>query len=146
MSYVADSNILLRIIQYNHPMHEEALRAVVNLLRQDEVVHVLPQNLYEVWVVATRPLANNGLGLTAQEARREISGIESLFAYIPDTPAIYPAWKGLVTQHSVLGRAAHDARIVAVMQVYGISHILTFNKDDFKRFPSITVVTPAEIN
>lgn len=145
MSYVADSNILLRIIQDDHPMHVEALRAAVNLLRQDEVVHVLPQNLYEVWVVATRPVANNGLGLTAQEARRELTGIESLFAYLPDTPAIYAAWKSLVTQHSVLGRTAHDARIAAAMNVYGISHILTFNKDDFKRFPSITVVTPAEV-
>ncbi len=48
----------------------------------DEVLHVLPQNLYEVWIVATRPVANNGLGLTAQEARREINGIESLFAYL----------------------------------------------------------------
>jgi predicted nucleic acid-binding protein len=146
MSYVADSNILLRIIQYNHPMHTEALRAVVNLLRQSEVVHVLPQNLYEAWVVATRPIANNGLGLTAQEARREINGIESLFAYIPDTPAIYPVWKTLVTQHSVLGRASHDARIVAAMQVYGISHILTFNKKHFERFTSISVIAPVEIN
>jgi predicted nucleic acid-binding protein len=146
MSYVVDSNILLRIIQYNHPMHAEALRAAVNLLRQDEVVHVLPQNLYEVWVVATRPVARNGLGLTVQEARRAINGIESLFAYLPDTPAIYQAWKTLVTQHSVLGRSAHDARIVAAMQVYGIPHILTFNKDDFKRFPAITIMTPAEIN
>jgi predicted nucleic acid-binding protein len=83
MSYVADSNILLRIIQYNHPMHAEALRAAVNLLRQDEVVHVLPQNLYEVWVVATRPVANNGLGLTAHEARREINGIESFSHTFP---------------------------------------------------------------
>jgi len=146
MSYVADSNILLRIIQYDHPMRTEALRATVNLLRQDEVVHALPQNLYEVCVVATRPIASNGLGLTAQEARREITGIESLFAYLPDTPAIYSAWKGLVTHYSVLGRAAHDARIIAAMQVYGISHILTFNKDDFKRFPAITVVTSTEIN
>src|SRR5262245_54162011 len=129
MSYVADSNILLRIVQDDHPMHTEALRAAVRLMRQDEVIYALPQNLYETWVVATRPVANNGLGLTVQEARREINGIESLFASLPDTPAIYPEWKNLVTQYSVSGRPAHDARIVAAMHVHGISHILTFNKD-----------------
>jgi predicted nucleic acid-binding protein len=96
-------------------------------------------------VVATRPVGNNGLGLSAQDASREVNGIESLFTFLPDNPAIYPVWKSLVTQHSVSGRSAHDARIVAAMQVHGISHILTFNRDDFKRFPSITVVTPAEV-
>jgi len=145
MSYVVDSNILLRTIQPSHAMYPEATRAVGNLLQRGEVIHVLPQNLYEVWVVATRPVANNGLGLSVQDASREINGIESHFNFLPDTPAIYPAWKNLVTQHSVSGRPAHDARIVAAMQVYGISHILTFNKDDFKRFPSITVMTPAEV-
>lgn len=145
MSYVVDSNILLRVIQPTHTMYREASGAVTNLLQQGEVIHVLPQNLYEVWVVATRPVANNGLGLSVQEAIREINGIEKHFTFLSDTSAIYPVWKSLVTQHSVSGRPAHDARIVAAMQVHDISHILTFNKDDFKRFPSITVVTPAEV-
>lgn len=145
MSYMVDSNILLRTIQPGHAMYPEATRAVGNLLQQSEVIHVLPQNLYELWVVATRPVANNGLGLSVQDATREISSIESHFTFLPDTPAIYPVWKSLVTQHSVSGRPAHDARIVAAMQVHGISHILTFNKDDFKCFPLVTVVTPAEV-
>lgn len=145
MSYVVDSNILLRVIQPNHAMYPEASRAVGDLLQQNEVIHVFPQNLYEVWVVTTRPVANNGLGYSVQDASREIRSIESHFTFLPDTPAIYPAWKNLVTQHSVSGRLAHDARIVAAMNVHGISHILTFNKNDFIRFPSITVVTPAEV-
>lgn len=145
MSCVVDSNILLRTIQPTHTMYREASGAVTNLLQQGEVIHVLPQNLYEVWVVATRPVANNGLGLSVQDASREMNSIESLFTFLPDTPAIYPVWKSLVTNHSVSGRPAHDVRIVAAMQVHGISHILTFNKDDFNRFPSISVVTPAEV-
>lgn len=145
MSYVVDSNILLRTMQPAHAMYPEASRAISHLLQQGEAVQVLPQNLYEIWVVLTRPVANNGLGFSVQDAIGEISSIESHFTFLPDTPAIYPAWKKLVTQHSVSGRTAHDARIVAAMHVHGISHILTFNKDDFIRFSSIRVVTPAEI-
>ena len=60
-------------------------------------------------------------------------------------PAIYPEWERLVIQYAVIGRNAHDARIVAAMKVHGITHLLTFNVGDFKRFQGITVVAPDEI-
>jgi hypothetical protein len=31
------------------------------------------------------------------------------------------------------------------MMVYGVPNILTFNGDDFRRFPGISVVSPADI-
>ena len=42
------------------------------------------------------------------------------------------------------GKLAHDAHLVAVMQVYGITEILTLNGVDFRRFPGIAVREPAE--
>ena len=35
----------------------------------------------------------------------------------------------------------HDTRLVAAMKVHGLSHILTFNVKDFKRFVDITVIS-----
>jgi predicted nucleic acid-binding protein len=35
--------------------------------------------------------------------------------------------------------------LFAAMQVHGISHLLTFNTGDFKRYPGITMVAPDEI-
>jgi hypothetical protein len=32
-----------------------------------------------------------------------------------------------------------------VMNVYGITHLLTFNKPDFKRFGSFDVLSPADV-
>jgi hypothetical protein len=32
---------------------------------------------------------------------------------------------------------------VAAMKVYGLRRILTFNKDDFRRYLDIEIVTPA---
>jgi len=37
---------------------------------------------------------------------------------------------------------AHDARLVAAMNVRGVSHILTFNGADFSRYTNITVIDP----
>jgi len=53
--------------------------------------------------------------------------------------------RNLVQQHSVSGKPARDARIAAAMIVHGITHILTLNVGDFKRFPKITVLHPAEM-
>jgi hypothetical protein len=47
-----------------------------------------------------------------------------------------------VVQHQVLGKTAHDARIVAAMQRHQLSHILTFNVEDFRRYPAIQVLNP----
>jgi len=47
-----------------------------------------------------------------------------------------------MNQVSLGGKQVHDANIVATMQAYGISHLLTHNIADFKRFESfITIVS-----
>ncbi len=75
----------------------------------------------------------------------EFARLKSFLTFVPDTPQIYPAWEKLVSQHAVLGRNAHDARIAAAMLVHGVTHLVTYNGGDFKRFPHVTVVTPGEV-
>lgn len=62
-----------------------------------------------------------------------------------DTEQIYDAWEALAVKHRVSGKATHDARIVAAMQVQGLNSILTFNTGDFARYPGIEVVHPADV-
>ena len=47
--------------------------------------------------------------------------------------------------HQVLGRNAHDPRLVAAMVVHGLTHLLTFNAGDFARYPGLTVLDPATV-
>jgi len=146
MSYAVDTNILARSVQENHPMHTVARESVKALLQRGEEVYGLAQNLYEFWVTATRPLEQNGLGLSASQALTHLVEFEATLVPMPDIPAVYPEWKRLVGQWAVMGKNAHDARIVAAMGVHGISHLLTFNGRDFKRFQDIiTVVEPADL-
>jgi len=97
-----------------------------------------------VWVVATRPVAQNGLGLSVPEATSELTRLKSMFPLLPGTPAIYPAWENLVIRYQVSGKPAHDARLVAAMQVHGLTSILTFDKTGFSRYAGIEVVHPAD--
>jgi len=147
MAYLLDTNILLRIAQAGHPSHPAAANAVRTLLRRNERLHLVPQVVAEFWVVATRPIENNGLGLTIQEAKQKIARSESFFAMSLDSPAMYAEWLRLVEKYAVAGVKAHDARLVAAMKVHGLEHILTFNEEDFRRYHEIEirVVTPEEI-
>src|SRR5438270_13234770 len=121
MSTLLDTNILTRMAKPTDPMHRAAVDATDHLGRSGERLCLVPQNLYEFWVVATRPLAQNGLGLTVTEAQAELIKLKQLFVLLDDTAAILSEWERLVNQHQVIGKSAHDARLVAAMNVHGLS-------------------------
>ena len=145
-AYLLDTNMLTRSAQPHSPEYAVATGAIAMLLRRNERLCVAPQNLIEFWSVATRPTgAPNGLGMSPTEADAEIQRIEATFELLPETPDIFLAWRHLVTSHSVSGRQVHDARSAAIMQVYGLPNILTFNAGDFARYGHVTVVDPRSI-
>ncbi len=94
-------------------------------------------------MVATRPVSQNGLGLSTSEAAAELARLKSMFPLLADTPAIYPVWESLVIQYRVSGKPAHDARLVAAMRVHGLTTILTFDRSGFSRYAGIEVLHPA---
>jgi predicted nucleic acid-binding protein len=145
MSYLVDTNVLLRSVQETHSMHREAVQAVTSLLKQGEMLCIVPQNLIEFWVVATRPIAVNGLGLSVNESLEELELLKATFILLPDTEVIFSTWEHLVLNYGVMGKPAHDARLVASMIVHNLTHLLTFNTGDFKRFPEIYTIAPHSI-
>jgi predicted nucleic acid-binding protein len=145
MSVALDTNILTRAAQPAHPLHNQTLDALAVLKKQGEDLCIVPQNLYEFWVVATRPASANGLAMSIAQAEVELSAIKKLFNFLNDTPTVYAEWERLVLRYSVSGKNAHDARIVAAMGVHGITQLLTFNAADFNRFSDIVVLTPTGV-
>ena len=144
MSVLVDTNVLLRRTQPDHQHYAVAVESVAQVLSTGESVYFTLQNISEFWNVVTRPVANNGLGFTLPLALAEVEKIERILTRLPDTPAIYAEWKRLVVQHSVVGSKVHDARLVATMNVHGVPRILTFNTDDFTRYP-IEVLHPTSL-
>ena len=139
-----DTSTLLRTLQPSHPQRETARIAIKALTARGRDLHIVPQNLVELWVVATRPVAKNGLGLSTTEAAAELMRLKSMFSLLPDTPAIHPVWESLVIQYRVSGKPAHDARLVAAMHVHGLTTILTFDRTGFSRYAGIEVLHPAD--
>ena len=145
MIYLVDTNVLLRSIQQADPMHADAKRAAATLTRQDQQLSIVAQNLIEFWAVATRPAVNNGLALSIDETTRHVATFQRVFTLLADTPDIFLEWERLVEQHRVIGRRVHDARLVAAMKVHNVTHLITFNTDDFKRYDGITIVDPKDV-
>lgn len=144
-AYLADTNILLRVSQRQDPSYQ-TIRAALSLLRDSDArICFTSQNLAEFWNVCTRPAQQNGYGLTVEEADRRAKLIEASFERLPEADATHAEWPKLVVAHSVAGVKVHDARLVAAMRVYGISHILTFDAEDFRRYANITVSRPEDI-
>lgn len=146
MRYLVDTNVLTRLAEPGHVMHPVAFSALQRLIAAGHQIHIVPQNVYEFWVVCTRPRDANGLGKGLEEAVADLKNIEALFQWIDDTPAVFDALRSLVTSTPVLGKNAHDARLVAAMIAHELTHLLTFNIQDFRRFPIITAVSPADLS
>lgn len=145
MRVLLDTNILSRSYQPSHEHHDLAVRSVATLRSRGDSLFLVPQNFYEFWVVATRPTGENGLGMDAATAKARFDELKRAYTLLEDTPALFPTWEKLVTQRSVIGKPAHDARLVAAMQVHNLEGVLTFNHSHFSRYP-VTVLGPAEVS
>jgi predicted nucleic acid-binding protein len=145
MNVLLDTNVLLRSVEPSHVQYPAARDATDILSRQGHNLCLVPQNFYEFWVVSTWPVAQNGRGKTSDEVMVEFAFFESHFAVFSDTSAVFDEWKKLMAAYKVSGKPSHDARLVAAMLTHGITHILTFNDQDFRRYAGITPIPPASV-
>lgn len=145
MSYLVDTNVLLRLAVPADPRHVSARRAIEAL--KEEGLYTASQNFVEFWNVATRPLENNGLGQTTTAADQVLRSLEQAFPRLPEPAEIYDRWRELVVRFGVSGVKVHDARLVALVLANDILRILTFNADDFRRYEvvGIRAVDPGKV-
>jgi predicted nucleic acid-binding protein len=142
-----DTNLLIRMTRPLDPQCAVARAAIQACRGRGERLIVVPQNLYEFWAVATRPpgappAGGNGLGMTPARAGHWLRFFRRRFMLLPDRADLSDLWQGLVETHAVTGFRAHDVRLVAAMQSYGITRLLTFNVAHFRGLP-VTVLDPA---
>lgn len=146
MQYLLDTGILVRLVHREAAAHAQIRHAVRLLKLQGHATAMTPQNVSEFWNVCTRPTeACGGLGLTLDETRRRLRTIERVVTLLPDSVDTYARWKDLVFAQGVRGVQVHDAKLVAMMGIYGITHILTLNPADFARYPGIIALTPEQV-
>lgn len=145
MRILIDTNVLLRSTEPGHVHYQYSVNAIDILRQHGHELMVVPQVLYEFWSVATRPIANNGLGMNPFDAHAEVNAVKKLFRLLRDERGIYSIWDQLVVSFAVKGKQAHDARLAAAVQRHLISHLLTFNTSDFSRYPFMTAISPVDV-
>lgn len=142
MRILLDANLLVHLANPVDPQRQRSIDAISALAFNGHKTVLTPQVLYEFWVVATRPVDANGLGMTADEADADLTEFASRFEVLSEADGTFATWRELVTRYAVLGKKAHDARLVAAMLRHGVTHLLTFNEQDFARFAEITAISP----
>jgi predicted nucleic acid-binding protein len=139
---LVDTNVLLRVVEPAHAHHVTAVEAIESLDSLGHELVIVPQIGYEFWAVATRPINVDGLGLSTSETRSKLDSLLSMFRLLRDERTIYERWQRMVAQYDVKGKQVYDARIVAALQRHHISHLLTFNAADFRRYSEINILEP----
>jgi predicted nucleic acid-binding protein len=146
-SYLVDTNIVLRILHRTDPRHAMVRGAVRTLRTHGHALQAASQNFTEFWHACTRPISQNGFGLTPIATERLLRLAERLFPLLPDAATIYPEWRRLVIEYGVSGVQVYDARLAAAMIIHHVTHILTFNTADFARYApeGIVAVDPTTV-
>ena len=136
-----DTNILIYATNSASPWHQAAMDALQAARRQGVELVVSPQILREYLAAATRP-CSAGETLPLDAILANVRAFQANFRLVEENALVSARLVDLVSQVAVGGKQIHDANIVATMQTYGLTHLLTRNTADFVRFAHlITLVS-----
>jgi predicted nucleic acid-binding protein len=133
MRIILDTNVLCRLSDRGHAMHAATKSAIALLETDGRRLCVIPQVIYEYWVVVTRPAEANGLGMHPTIADQAVTAWLEIFPLLEDEAGVFLSWRSLVRSEEVRGKKAHDARIIAAMERHSVRNLLTFNVTDFAK-------------
>jgi predicted nucleic acid-binding protein len=146
MPLLIDTGILLRIANRDDPLHGDVRAALKTLKGRGEQTVTALQNIAEFWNVCKRPAsARGGLGLKFDQAERRLRLVERIVEVLDEPEDLYARWRQIVLTYQVLGVRVHDARLVATMQSFSITTILTLNSADFARYQGIHALIPRQL-
>lgn len=137
-----DTNILLAATDTDWSAHSRSRVFLTLGLSGKLRLFACGQIFREYLVVATRPLENNGLGLTPQKAIENIESFHQCLQLLEENDATTRRLESLVAKNSIKGKRIHDANLVSIMIENGLSEIITLNPKDFTAFSEITPREP----
>lgn len=135
--FATDTSALLRLLEPNHPLRDVVQEAIASRLERGGSLVYSHQVLTEFWVVATRPVEVNGLGMTAQVADMRITDLLRLGRVAAEPATAFDRWRRLVNEANIVGKRAHDARLAAFLTELGVPELITLNPRDFARFNGV---------
>jgi len=135
-----DTNVLLAATDTGRPAHDRALATLNEWPAEGIALYTSGQILREYLVVATRPVADSGLGMSRPDGLRNVRSLRERLAFLDETAKVSDRLLALLDDVECSGKQVHDANVVATMLTHGIAGVVTFNADDFARFGRIVQV------
>jgi predicted nucleic acid-binding protein len=141
---LADTNVFLSATDRSRNNHRDARDFLQRCTGAGIHCAVTGQILREYFVVATRPIEVNGLGLSLDDALANMAVFRGRTVFLEENEAVSRKLEELVRLHRITGERGHDANIAAVMAVLRVPYLITANKDDFAVFEHALLLTPGE--
>ena len=136
-----DSNVLVYANVAEAPLHDVALAKLREYRSAGSELWISQQVLREFLVVRSRP-GTFGEPVSADVLSERIAYFRSHFRVASITDPVTSKLVELLKEIGTGGKQVHDANIVATMLVHNVSHLLTHNLDDFRRFTDHITLIP----
>lgn len=134
-----DTNVLVYAQLTLAPLHSAAVSRLQSLDSGGTELWVSRQILREYLAVMTRPgLLTGSIPIASLAA--DVRYFLSRFHIAEEGPAVTENLLALMATVPIAGKQVHDANIVATMQAYEITQLLTHNVSDFERFSDLIAV------
>src|SRR5690606_21126553 len=109
--WFVDTNVLLAATDTSRSTHLAALELWQHFPQEGIRLAFSGQVLREYAVVATRPIANNGLGLSLTHTMDNLRSFRSRCDFLPETELVSRLWSEMVVAYRVQGKRQHDVNI-----------------------------------
>lgn len=143
---LVDTNVLLEATDEGRQLHTKALGLFRNADGAGVDLFLSTQVLREYLVVATRPIENNGLGMTTDMALDNVKRFQNIASLVAETlqaGELFIEWAG---KHQIRGKKLHDLQILATASVAGMHALITANEKDYPKLPLLTIIPLSELD
>lgn len=140
-----DTNILLDATDEGRTWHAKALSTFKELPLQGADLYLATQVVREYLVVATRPVENNGLGLSVKDAVGNVGQFQKRASLIPETTKASDLMVQWALKFGSAGKKLHDLQLLATVRQAGLHMLLTSNPGDFPRGTEILICSLPEL-
>ena len=137
---MTDTNILVHSTVGSSPWHKETRNWLSILINDDVELCISTQVIREYLVILTRGDIFERK-FTPKEALNALKTILPDFIIFNETEETLIHLYKLINRYGVKGKVIHDANIVATMLTHGITRLITYNTEDFRRFGEIKLET-----
>lgn len=141
LTVFVDANVLIYVALSNSAFHQVARQQLISFAGSGKVLCISNQVIREYLSGMSRTLLN-ARQYDAIRLANDVYMMQRQYTVLEETICTRQNLLNLLGRFTTGGKQVHDANIVATMQQYGITQLLTNNVDDFKRFDSLITLIP----